>query len=68
MKKRLPIIILIGMAGWLISSQAWSQANQGSVTVTPANNSLPKTLSPQDLIKLEVPPQTAIPTPPISSN
>ena len=68
LKKRLPIITLIGMAGWLISSQAWSQANQGSVTVTPANNTLPKTLSPQDLLKLEVPPQTAIPTPPISSN
>ncbi|NBO85826.1 MAG: type I secretion protein TolC, partial [Burkholderiaceae bacterium] len=68
LKKRFPIITLIGMAGWLISSQAWSQANQGSVTVTPANNSLPKTLSPQDLLKLEVPPQTAIPTPPISSN
>jgi len=43
--------------------------SQGSVTVTPANNSiLPKTLSPQDLIKLEIPPQVAIPALPVNSN
>ena len=43
--------------------------SQGSVTVTPANNSiLPKTLSPQDLIKLEIPPQVAIPSLPVNSN
>ena len=71
--KRFPIVTLIGLAGWIISSQVFSQANQpttnqGSVTVTPANNALPKTLSPQDLLKLEAPPQTAIPIPPISSN
>jgi outer membrane protein len=67
--KRFPIITLIGLAGWMISSQVLAQTNnQGSVTVTPANNALPKTLSPQDLLKLETPPQTAIPIPPISSN
>ena len=43
--------------------------SQGSVTVTPANNSiLPKILSPQDLIKLEVPPQVTIPALPVNSN
>ena len=67
--KRFPIITLIGLAGWMISSQALAQTNnQGSVTVTPANNALPKTLGPQDLLKLEAPPQTAIPILPISSN
>ncbi len=72
--KRFPLITLIGLAGWMVSGQVFSQANQqsttnqGSVTVTPANSSLPKTLSPQDLLKLEAPPQTAIPIPPISSN
>ena len=44
-------------------------SSQGSVSVTPANNTiLPKTLTPQDLTKLELPPQFAIPALPSGSN
>jgi outer membrane protein len=67
--------LLFGLASWLTPNIALGQAtnnppnNLGSVTVTPATNSvLPKTLSPQDLLKLELPPQSAIPVPPMSSN
>jgi outer membrane protein len=76
-KGLLPIWLICSTAGLLIPALAISQpanssslaGSQSSVTVTPANNSiLPKTLSPQDLIKLEVPPQVAIPIPPVSSN
>ncbi len=76
-KGLLPIWLVCSTAGLLIPAPAISQlantggltGSQSSVTVTPANNSiLPKALSPQDLIKLEVPPQIAIPIPPVSSN
>ena len=66
--------LIFGLAGLLpgvVFGQASNNfpASQGSVTVSPANNSsLPKTLSPQDLLKLEVPPQIAIPMLPVMSN
>ena len=69
-KGLLPIWLVCSTAGLLIPALAISQpanssglaGSQSSVTVTPATNSiLPKTLSPQDLIKLEIPPQVAIP-------
>ena len=66
--------LIFGLAG-LLPGVGFGQASnnllssQGSVTVSPANNSsLPKTLSPQDLLKLEAPPQSAIPVQPVISN
>ncbi|MFY7790726.1 MAG: hypothetical protein ACOVQB_07430, partial [Polynucleobacter sp.] len=68
------LLLVMGLLPYAISyGQSQGSTNimgsQGSVTVTPANNSiLPKTLSPQDLIKLEIPPQVAIPALPVNSN
>ena len=68
------LLLVLGLLPYSISyGQSQGSPNimgsQGSVTVTPANNSiLPKTLSPQDLIKLEIPPQVAIPALPVNSN
>jgi hypothetical protein len=68
------LLLVLGLLPYSISyGQSQGSTNlmgsQGSVTVTPANNSiLPKTLSPQDLIKLEIPPQVAIPALPVNSN
>ena len=76
-RSSLPIAFLLLTLGWIPQSTSFAQSqgssilgsSQSSVTVTPANSSiLPKTLSPQDLIKLEVPPQVAIPTLPVNSN
>lgn len=69
-----PLFVLwlfaLGLTPLSISlAQTNPMSSQGSVTVTPANNSgLPKPLSPQDLIKLELPPQIAIPMLPANSN
>jgi len=76
-RSSLPTAFLLLGLGWIPQSMIFAQSlspsnlgsSQGSVAVMPANNSmLPKTLSSQDLIKLEVPPQVAIPALPVFSN
>ncbi len=68
------LLLALGLTPYSVSySQSQGSTNlmssQGSVSVTPANSTaLPKTLTPQDLTKLELPPQFAIPALPSGSN
>ena len=68
------LLLALGLIPYSVSySQSQGSTNlmssQGSVSVTPANNPiLPKTLTSQDLTKLELPPQFAIPALPSGSN
>jgi outer membrane protein len=68
------LLLALGLIPYSVSySQSQGSTNligsQGSVSVTPANNTIfPKMLSTQNLTKLELPPQFAIPILPSGSN